>query len=90
MKIEEAIERVKEHIEIHYAKEPRAIYISEALYMCIDALKKQIPIKPIGKHTSFKCPVCDRRVRSGKGSSSFGVDHFCQKCGQSLDWSDTE
>ena len=54
------------------------------------ALEKRIPVKPIGRHTSYKCPVCDRRVRSGKGSSSRGVDHFCQRCGQALDWSDTE
>ena len=56
----------------------------------VSALEKQIPKKPIGRHTSYKCPVCDRRVRSGKGSSSRGVDHFCQRCGQALDWSDTE
>ena len=56
----------------------------------VNALKKQIPLKPIGRHTSYKCPVCDRRVRSGKGSSSRGVDHFCQRCGQAIDWSDTE
>ena len=56
----------------------------------VNALKKQITIKPIGRHTNYRCPVCDRRVRSGKGSSSRGVDHFCQRCGQALDWSDTE
>lgn len=55
-----------------------------------DALDKQIPKKPIGEYTSYKCPVCGRRVRSGKGSSSRGVDHFCQRCGQAMDWSDTE
>lgn len=58
--------------------------------IAITAIGKQISIKPIGRHTSYKCPVCDRRVRSGKGSSSRGVDHFCQRCGQALDWSDTE
>ena len=61
-----------------------------ALEASKQALEKQIPKKPIGRHTSYKCPICDRRVRSGKGSSSFGVDHFCQRCGQALDWSDTE
>ena len=65
--------------------------ISKDCYKSIvSAIEKQIPMKPIGKHTNYKCPVCDRRVRSGKGSSSFGVDHFCQRCGQALDWSDTE
>ena len=68
------------------------VYENRKLYaeLAITALEKQIPKKPIGRHTSYKCPICDRRVRSGKGSSSFGVDHFCQRCGQALDWSDTE
>ena len=64
--------------------------INEACVIACEAMEKQIPKKPIGKHTNYKCPVCDRRVRSGKGSSSFGVDFFCQRCGQALDWSDTE
>ncbi len=65
--------------------------ISKDCYKSIvSALKKQVQQKPIGKHTNYKCPICDRRVRSGKGSSSFGVDYFCQRCGQALDWSDTE
>lgn len=64
--------------------------IKEAVQCAISALEKQIPKKPIGKHTNYRCPVCNRRVRSGKGSSSFGVDYFCQRCGQALDWSDTE
>ena len=51
-----------------------------------DAIEKQIPKKPIGTYTDFKCSVCGRRVRSGKGSSSKQRDNFCQKCGQKLDW----
>ena len=62
----------------------------QAMQTIKKALEKQIPKKPIGRHTSYKCPVCGRRVRSGKGSSSRGVDYFCQRCGQALDWSDTE
>ena len=54
----------------------------------IEALEKRIPKKPIGKYTDYKCPVCSRRVRSGKGSSSRGVDYYCQRCGQAMDWSD--
>lgn len=53
-----------------------------------NAIQKQIPQKPIGKHTDYKCSICGRRVRSGKGSSSRGQDSFCQRCGQKLDWSD--
>ena len=47
IEIKEAIERIKEHIEIHYAKEPRAIYISEALYKAIYALRSKEKLKPI-------------------------------------------
>lgn len=54
------------------------------------AIRKQIPVKPTGRYTNYKCSVCGRRVRSGKGSSSFVRDNFCQRCGQKLDWSDTE
>lgn len=55
-----------------------------------ELVERVTPKKPVGKHTSYKCPVCDRRVRSGKGSSSFGVDNYCQRCGQALDWSGSE
>lgn len=81
---------------IRYTKNMECGELKEFKQSCIDdeiiieALEKQIPKKPIGRHTNYKCPICDRRVRSGKGSSSFGVDHFCQRCGQTLDWNETE
>ena len=51
------------------------------------ALKeKQIAKKPLGEYTQCKCSVCGRRVRSGRGSSSFVRDNFCQRCGQAIDW----
>lgn len=40
IEINEAIERIKEHIEIHRLKEPFAIHITEALNMAIDALER--------------------------------------------------
>ena len=86
MTYKEALERLRYEIE----EEGHCSYIEDEMEVAFDALEKQIPIKPIGKHTSYKCPICGRRVRSGKGSSSFGVDYFCQRCGQALDWSDTE
>ena len=61
----------------------------ERAQIAIDAIEKQLPQKPIGTYTDYKCPVCSRRVRSGKGSSSHGQrDNFCQRCGQKLDWED--
>lgn len=57
-----------------------------AMKAAMTALVKMIPQKPIGRHTDYKCPMCERRVRSGKGSSSRQRDNFCQRCGQALDW----
>ena len=61
----------------------------EAFDMAIEAIKKQIPMKMPGSYTDYKCDVCGRRIRSGKGSSSFGRDNFCQRCGQAIDWSES-
>lgn len=61
---------------------------ADAHRLAIETLEKQIPKKPIGTYTDFKCSVCGRRVRSGKGSSSRQRDNFCQRCGQKLDWSE--
>ena len=48
--------------------------------------EKSVAKKPIGEYTQCKCSVCGRRVRSGRGSSSFVRDNFCQRCGQKIDW----
>ena len=43
---EEAIRRIEEHIRIHFAKEyPRAVKITEALNMAVNALKDQANAK---------------------------------------------
>lgn len=63
---------------------------AEAFETAVTALERQIPKKPIGRHTDYKCSVCGRRVRSGKGSSSHIRDNVCQRCFQVLDWSDAE
>ena len=44
---EEAIERIKDHMEVHRSTEPRAIYITEALNMAIKALEQQDRIAQI-------------------------------------------
>lgn len=55
-----------------------------------EAVKKQIPAKPLnpcgrwgGKAKGGNCPVCGSHTTSS-------VSNFCRKCGQALDWSDTE
>ena len=44
----EAISRIKDHMEIHRLKEPRAIYITVALSMAIIALKEVQQYREIG------------------------------------------
>ena len=102
MEIKEAIGRIKEHTEIHFVKEPRAIYITEALYMGIDALEKQIPKKPDTKITNrgigvsgeydidsdYICPICKCVV--GECEIEEHWFEYCPNCGQALDWSDSE
>ena len=44
----EAISRIKDHMEIHRLKEPRAIYITVALSMAITAIKEIQQYREIG------------------------------------------
>jgi predicted RNA-binding Zn-ribbon protein involved in translation (DUF1610 family) len=57
-----------------------------------ELVDRATPKRPVtkGGYTDFKCPVCGRRVRSGKGSSSRQKDNVCQRCFQVLDWSDED
>ena len=90
MKPEEAIKRIDEHIAVHRLNEPHAIYITEALQMAKDALKKQIPKKPTGEHYAhMRCPSCNHRIPSRQGSSSRRRDNWCNYCGQAIDWGES-
>ena len=68
----------------------------ECLEMSKKALEKQIPKKPIKKNPicyektkdgtefiayDYFCPDCNKQIKA--------TEHHC-KCGQALDWSDTE
>lgn len=93
MTLKEAIRRIEEHNEIHTKKERQAILITEALNMAVEALEKQIPVKPNGEY----CPCCKRHLRKPKVSIGYtgkaknrNGDAYCPSCGQRIDWSDTE
>ena len=62
-----------------------------ALDMGIAALKKQIPQKPTPSERQkiryamcFTCPSC------GRDFSGTGIADYCYRCGQAIDWSDTD
>lgn len=86
---QEAIRRIRDHNEVHSVRERNfAVYITEALNMAVDALKRQIPMKPkisikgtTGWNTKCYCPNCHSFISTGK---------YCHECGQALDWGDTE
>ena len=52
----------------------------------ISALEKQIPKKPVIPFDSirqeYECPVCPHKVDK--------TQLYCGKCGQALDWGDSE
>ena len=81
----EAISRIKDHMEIHRLKEPRAIYITVALSMAISTLEEIQQYREIG--TVEECRA-DREKQSpkkprilvsrgGKG----GKYYACPSCG---------
>lgn len=78
MNIREAIGRIKIHKQIHFLNEPRAIKITEALNMAIDAMEKQVAKNTTrydncGNYTaSERCPNCFEIVNT----------NYCGECGQ--------
>ena len=88
MTTEEAI-KMLERIQDPEPYEPQITKSAhDALQMGIDSLKKQIPMKAVGKHYAhMRCPSCNHRIPSGGGSSSRRRDNWCNYCGQKIDWS---
>ncbi len=72
-----------ESVEWNYPRE-----YAIAFRMAEEAMDKQIPRKPVGSYTDYRCGVCGTRVRSGKGWSSHTKDTVCRKCFTVIDWSD--
>ena len=89
---QEAIERIKEHTEIHFKKEKgRCPLITEALNMAINSLEKQIPKRPDYEGDGYEdgymvydtwiCPNCGTRYEVGYDSCA-----YCPECGQAIRW----
>ena len=96
----EAISRIKDHMEIHRLKEPRAIYITVALSMAITALKEIQQYREIGTVEECREAVDKQKPKkpvlrndNGKLRKSCPVcgcffsplSRSCPKCGQAID-----
>lgn len=69
-----------------YAEIPKSETVREAYRMAISALEKQIP-KKVEEWLPFfkaKCPSCNGHIEAHASNL------YCCRCGQALDWSDTE
>lgn len=80
MKPEEAIKIVEgEYVTMSkwYGTSEEAGRHNEAIKMAIDALKKQIPMKPIlCDEEDLTCPTCGADVE---------WKYYCEECGQKID-----
>ena len=74
----EAISRIKDHMEIHRLKEPRAIYITVALSMAITALKEIQQYREIG--TVEECRKAVEKQKAKKCVIDSCPDHTHYKC----------
>lgn len=74
MTYQEALQRIQDHNRIHSHKEPRAVYITEALFMATAAIEKQIPIQLI----------CLRQEKQGQGYYLETKKYHCFSCGNVL------
>lgn len=78
----------KDVIEIFKTAETTNKTLNEAIGLVMKSLKKHVPFKPtrIKERKEYNCKFgdckCGERVIDAYG--------YCSKCGQALDWSDTE
>ena len=86
---EEAIIDIRENIQ--------PIVGGKSLDIAISAIEKQIPKKPKKKEENqysafYDCPCCGGYLVSKiDGELCGGQEYkYCCRCGQALDWSDTE
>ena len=75
----EAISRIKDHMEIHRLKEPRAIYITVALSMAISALQEIRRYREIG--TVEECRKAVEKQKLKKPVKDKYNHNCCPNCG---------
>lgn len=68
--------------------------INEALKAVENAVKKQIPKKPLKQKIGYfdfrlVCPECEQPIARYFNKREY-KPKYCHNCGQALDWSDTK
>lgn len=76
-------------IKMDVSNEAAMKAVEDACVVACEALKKQIPKKPVHiggdgiRYTDlYRCPNC------GQGFTGTGIADYCYHCGQKLDWSE--
>ena len=60
---------------------------NKAISMAIEALKKQIPKKPLHMHKNYYCPICkEDGWMLWDDAIPNDMDKYCGMCGQAIDW----
>ena len=59
-----------------------------ALDVAIEALEKQIPLKPLETQKAFLCSNCGQEITERQHNPLQWP--YCKKCGQIIDWSESE
>ena len=84
---EEAIKNINAFNAVCGQKDIYDAEFENALALAIDALRKQIPKKPLHMHKNYYCPICkeDGWILWDDAVPN-DMDKYCGKCGQALDW----
>ena len=76
---EEAILRIKAHMEVHKLREPQAAYITEALNMAMTTLKEIQQYREIG--TVEECREAVEKQKPMKVKEVHVDEYYCPACG---------
>ena len=74
-------------------EEGHCSYIEDEIHVAMEALEKQIPMKPIEDQYPWAiCPACGGSVylENVREHIESQETTYCEHCGQALDWGDTE
>lgn len=77
---EEAVSRIKAHMEIHKLREPQAVHITEALNMAIKALTEVQLYRKVG--TVDECREAIEQMKPDAECGGYGKDHRISSCGE--------